>query len=546
MDKIAIEKTGNFWIDSGIVALYKILRKTGYSADLDASTLSVSSENNNGKNVKDILNHAKEEVVKHYLSQTKNFGWILKDGQFEIYRKTDFKMHLKPFFTGKTPNTEGAICTPDAKEKGKVQRMNDEEYRLFLSFKKNTTSNDGKKIKLDKKGFLNTSPKYEIGNSFSEDFLKEGNKLCDFSGKHYKKVDKINGMNYPFLTSMTGEINFASQLQLKPNISSLYSFVSLFSFYNLNFLMQLNEKGKLKDAHYFILYDNNLKDLERFYDVIVANINNLTKPDFCSFETQITGTQYESESFFNFLLSVYNQVNQRIDKDKRKGILLKKSVFTLSNDGNIFRDVKEYTSLNALFELFDCLEDNGTDEISYREPFLNFVRYFNKRLDSGKYDTTWRNCLCLDILSFRSILKTVEWFMGEVKMKEDKGSIIFLDKIIEIYNSKTQKKMNQEMVKICQSIGINIGIYAEKENDKSSLYLLRNSKSRTEFLKVLELIQFRILNSEKIPLEFKTKNYEDFFLMLDKDWEEYKSLVSIFSMNSFLIEKKKESEKQEH
>lgn len=536
MDKIIIEKTGNFWIDNGIVGLYKILRESDYIVELDASALYISSENNTGKSVEDILNHAKEEVEKHYLSQTKNFGWILKDGQFEIYRRTDFKMHLKPFFTGKTPNTEGAICTPDAKEKENVRRMNDEEYRLFLSFRENTTSNDGEKIKLDKKGFLNTPPKYEIGDSFSEDFLKEGNKLCDFSGKHYKKIDKINGMNYPFLTSMTGEINFASQLQLKPNISSLYSFVSLFSFYNLNFLMQLNEKGKLKDAHYFVLYDNNLKDLESFYDVIVVNIGSLTKPDFCSFETQIIGTQYESESFFNFLLSVYVQVNQRIDRDKRRGILLKKSVFTLSNDGNIFRDVKEYTSLNALFELFDCFADNGTDERSYREPFLNFVRYFNKRLDSGKYDTTWRNRLCSDILSFRSILKTVEWFMGEVKMKEDIGNIIFLDKIIEIYNSKTQKIMKAEMVDICKAVGNRIGAYCRENDDKGILFSIRNAKSRTEFLNVLAETQFRT----------EVSYGETFFKELpdNSQWEEYKALVSIFAMNSFLFKDKKTTEKQ--
>ena len=324
-------------------------------------------------------------------------------------------------------------------------------------------------------------------------------------------------------------------MQLKPNISSLYSFISLFSFYNLNFLMQLNEKGKLKDAHYFVLYDNSLKDLENFQNNILKNINNLTKSDFCNFETQITGTQYESESFFNFLLSVYAQVKQRIDRDKRKGILLKKSVFTLSNDGNIFRDVKEYTSLSSLFELFDCFEDNGTDERSYRDPFLSFVRYFNKRLDSGKYDTTWRNRLCSDILSFRSILKTVEWFMGEVKMKEDKGNIIFLDKIIEIYNLKTQKFMKVEMVDICKTVGNRIGAYCREKDDKGILFSIRNAKSRTEFLNVLAETQFR---TEVSYGEIFFKELPD-----NSQWEEYKALVSIFAMNSFLFKDKKIIEK---
>lgn len=535
MIELRIEKTGNFWIDNGIVALYKILREIGYNIDLDSSNLTITSEKNNGKSIEDILNHAKEEVVKHYLIQTNGAGWIYNDGKFEVYRKTDFKMHLKPFFTGKTPITEGALCTPDT-EDGNLgatgRRMTVEEFQEFQNFKteKSPVIIQDKRVALTNKGFINNPPKYEIGNNFSEDFLKGGKKLCLFSGKRYKTGDVITGMNFPFLTGKSGELNFSSQLNIKPTISALYNFVSLFSFYNINYLLQDNLKN------YFVLCDDSLADLERFYDVIVADINNLTKPDFCSFETQITGTQYESESFFNFLLSVYTQVKQRIDRDKRKGILLKKSVFTLSNDGNIFRDVKEYSSLSALFDLFDSFKDYKDDERSYREPFLNFVRYFNKRLDSGKYDTTWRNRLCSDILSFRSILKTVEWFMGEVKMKEDKGNILFLDKIIEIYNYKTQKNMNVEMVDICKTVGNRIGAYCRENDNKGILFSIRNAKSRTEFLNVLAETQFRT----------EVSYSETFFKELpnNSQWEEYKALVSIFAMNSFLFKDRKTAEKQ--
>jgi hypothetical protein len=528
MNILTIQKTSNFWIDNGIVALYEILRRIGYNVDLDVSALTISSENNDRKNVEDILNHAKEEVVKYYLTQTNGAGWIYKEEQFEAYRKTDFKMHLKPFFTGKTPNTEGALCTPDTEDEklgATGRRMSIGEYQQFEEFKKKespVTVGD-KKVALTNKGFLNNPPKYEIGDNFSAGFLTDGKKLCTFSGKRYKQANVITGMNYPFLTGKSGELNFASQLDIKPAISALYDFVSLFSFYNLNYLLQNDLKN------YFVLYDSNLNDLESFYNVIFTNINNLTKPDFCSFETQVTGTQYEAESFFNFLLSVREQVNQRIQKDKRNGILLKKSVFTLSNDGNIFRDVKEYTSISALFELLDCFENIKDDERSYREPFFNFVRYFSKRLDSGKYDTTWRNRLCSDILAFRSILKTIEWFMGEVKMKEDGGNILFLDKIIEIYNSKTQKNMKIEMIDICKKVGNRIGAYCREKEDKGILFSIRNAKSRTEFLNVLAETQFRTGVSYS----------ETFFKELPENaqWEEYKALVSIFAMNSFLYKK---------
>ncbi|MBP8945769.1 MAG: hypothetical protein KBG25_07735 [Paludibacteraceae bacterium] len=534
LQEITIEKTSNFWIDNGIVGLYKVLRllpeAENFDIRLESDKLEIKTLNDS-LDVADFLNKAKNYVTQQYLKKTDNYGWILKnDGRFEIYRKTDFKMHLKPFFTGKTPNTEGAICTPDANEKENVRRMNNDEYSQFLSFQENIFLNISEKIKLGKRGFINSPPKYEIGSNFTEEFIKKGRKQCSFSGKQFKIANTITGMNYPFLTGNSGELNFDSALKMKPTISALYDFVSLFSFYNLNYLLQDDLK------HYFILYDNNLKELESFYDIINANINNLTKPDFCSFETQIVGTQYESESLFNFLLSIYAQVNQRINRDKRRGILLSKSVFTLSNDGNIFRDVKEYTSLNALFELFDCFENYQDDERSYREPFLNFIRYFAQRLDSGKYDTTWRNRLCSDILSFRSILKTVEWFMGEVKMKEEKGNILFLDKIIEIYNFKTQINMKTEMVDICKAVGNHIGAYCRENDDKGILFSIRNAKSRTEFLNVLAETQFRTGVSYS----------ETFFKELpdNSQWEEYKALVSIFAMNSFLFKEKKITENQ--
>jgi hypothetical protein len=537
MNTLIIEKTGNFWIDNGIVALYKVLRELGCNVDLGASVLVVTSEKNEGKNIEEMLNKAKDKVVKSYLKQTNGVGWIYRENNFEVYQKTDFKMHLKPFFTGKTPKTEGALFTMDSKDNelgANGKKMTIEEQHEFLIFKDKMSPVmiGDKKVPLSNKGFLNNPPKYEIGKTFSCTFMNSGMKLCSFSGRRYQKADVVTGMNYPFLTGKSGELNFASQLNVKPAISELYDFVSLFSFLNLNYLLQ----GDLK--HYFELYDGNMKDLESFYNVIEPNMDNINpaRRDYCSFENQIIGTQYESESFFNFLLSVYAQVNQRIQKDKRKGVLLKKSVYTLSNDGNIFRDVKEYTSISTLFDLFDSFENQEGDELNYREPFFNFIRYFYKSLDGGKHDTTWRNRICSDILSFRSILKTVELFMGEVKMREKdgKGGILFLDRIIEIYNFKTQRDMKAEMVDICKAVGNRIGAYCRKEDDKGILFSIRNAKSRIEFLNVLAETQFRT----------EVSYGETFFKELpdNAQWEEYKALVSIFAMNSFLYKEKKQAD----
>lgn len=532
MNNLKIKKTGNFWIDNGIVGLYKALCNSEYDNACEITANGLEFFFDDEQQLTEAFNKARTEVVTKYLKKTGNFGWIYKDSVFEIYERTDFKMHLKPFFTGKTPKTEGALLIPEVKDSelgGKGRRMTVSEYAIFQKFKEESSG------KIENKGFLNTPPSYEIGNNFDLSFLEVGKKICSFSGKGYKLTGTVTGMDYPFLTGKSGELNFSSFLEGKPQLSTLYSFIALFSFYNLNYLLQ----GDMK--HYFVLYDNNLESLSEFLNSILLNVEQVSKPDWSSFETEIIGTEYESEALFNFLLSIYSQLKSNFEEDEyAKKNLFTKSVFTLSNDGNIFRDVKEYTSLTNLFNLFETFESGEKDQ-SYYTHFKNFVMHFTQRLDSGKYDTTWRDKLCYAILNFRSVASIVENYLGEVKVKEEKGSVPYLDKILIIYNQKTNNKMNTDLVKLCQNIGINIGIYSHAEKDRSCLYSLRNAKSRVEFLKALELIQFRIMESDKVANQYKTKNYFEFFTSLPdgKDWEEMKSMVSIFSMNSYLFEKQK-------
>jgi hypothetical protein len=588
INKLFFDKVNNFWIDNGIVGLYKVLQdnevfdnqgnKIDFEINLKPDGLEICLNNSKSVEKDDelhsdlilVLNEAKNEVVKKYLKAT-GAGWIFKNGNFEVYRKTDFRMHLKSFFTGKTPKTEGGLCSLyDKKEitdilsehqisfiqdkenivlSGRKYKNNDKkevtipnvkredikandrlmtknEFISFLDFIENNSPVviDSKPISLIGRGFLNTPPQYEIGDYFKSDFLKEGKKLCGFSGKSYQLADVTTGMDYPFLTGKSGEMNFASQLERKPSISAKYAFIALFSFYNLHYQLQ----GDLKN--YFVFYDSNLKELNSFYDAIQPNIAQLKNEDYCNFETYIIGTEYENETLFGFIVSVYKQVKQKLAKDKRKEVYTK-SIFTFSDDGNIFRDVKEYTSLAQLFELFDAFDDLDDEKFNF-EFFLNMIRFFSKTYQSQgkpKYDTTWRNRLCADILNFRSIAKTVEWFLGEVRLKEEiPQSIMYLDKIFQVYNAKTQFDMKPEMVEMCKSIGNRIGRHCREKEDKGILFSIRNAKNRTEFLTVLAETQFRT----------EVSYSEDFFKNLPDtpQWEEYKALVSIFAMNSFLYD----------
>lgn len=535
MRSITIEKTGNFWIDNGIVSLYEVLENLDeeeYSFDkleLLSDKLIVELAEAEEDELPQVLNRAKELAVQDYLTETDNAGWIYREGAFEVYRRKDFRMHLKPFFTGKTPVTQGALVVPTAKESdagGKGRKMTDEEYQAFVAFKEENaeTRINGKKIKLDNKGFLNAPPQYEIGDAFLPDFEEAGKKQCLFSGRKYKKTATITGMDYPFLTGASGELNFSSQLDKKPEISALYSFVAVFAFRNLFYLQQGDEK------HYFVLYDSDLNKLDSFSKTI-SNTKALEGHVFSNFDLAITGTQYASECFMNFLMSVYKQVKDKINLGRLTETLFTKRVFTLYNDGNIFKIVREYSSLTELFDLFNKLAGSGENEANYYNFLVNMIRYFSQRLPGGKYDTTWRNRLCSDILTLNSINKTLEWFLGEVKLKEESGTFVYLDKIIEIYNEKINKNMNAEKVKLCKTVGNYIGACCREKEDKGILFSIRNAKNRREFLNVLAEIQFRI----------KVSYSEDFFEAIpdDEDWEEYKALVSVFAMNSFMFKDKK-------
>jgi len=536
MQQITFEKTGNFWIDNGIVGLYRIIKfqvlekekeiKDDFEIALTANELKITAAA--GNDVLSLLHAAKNEVVKTYVKETENVGWIYADNDFRIYRRNDFRMHLKPFFTGKTPTTEGGLCVPGKALKKADRHMTTEEFEAFQQFAaaNAVAQNGGKKIKIEDRGFLNSPPKHEIGDDYLPEFETAGDKICSLSGRAFKKTDTITGMDYPFLTGVSGELNFSSFLKAKLSISSKYAFVALFAFFNLNYQLSADLKN------YFVLYDSNLKSLNKFLNLIENTAEQVKNSDWCNFKTYIVGTQYEAESLFNFLISVYRQLKEKLESDLREEVF-SKSVFTLSNDGNIFRHVAEYTSLDALFLLFDAFA-NSEEEKSYFEPFQNFVRHFSKKI-GDKWDTTWRNYLCANLLQFRSIHGIVERYLGEVKLREEAGGIAWLDKIIEIYNTKTQPHMKAEMVESCKSLGNRIGRYCREKEDKGILFSIRNAKSRSEFLSVLAETQFRtgVLYSEEF-----FKDLPD-----DAQWEEYKALVSIFAMNSFLYRPNADSTK---
>jgi len=516
---IEFNKTGNFWIDNGIVMLYKILLEYYENVELKPDKLIIKSENSIDEII-EVLNKAKKIITENYLTKTENFGWYYSEEEtFKTYSRTDFKMYIKPFFKGVIGIAKGKVYFPKDKKKAKEKDLvlNEEKFQEFNKFKEDFK-------KLDDVGYLHNPPIYDIGTDFDESFIIETDKcVCDFSGEKIKLKgqQKTSGLDYPFLMSKGKGDNFSSMLKLKPVISEKYAFASLFSRKALYF-------SKNEDiTNYFLLFDNALNKLSDFY-TITSEISQIDDDKWNNFKLIIKGIKHEHEGLLNFILSLYEEIKAKLLRDKRKEIY-NKAIFTFTDDGNIFRDVKEYNSLEKLFNILDEFTKN--EEYS---TFINFITRFQEIIKgkTTKYNTIWRNRLAECILYFKSISKITEDFISNVLLKQERAdSVYHIDKILETYNNKITKIMKPEIVSICKSLGNRIGAYCGKQQDKGILYSIRNTRNRMDFLKVLADTQF------KTEISYS----EDFFNALpeDKSWEEYKSLVSIFAMNSFLYNSKK-------
>jgi hypothetical protein len=553
-NEIRFAKTGNFWLDNGIVGLYRVLAQVEEEPPKDANDSPIrfkfGFEFQDGTEclrvwVEDapptkglapellaVLNAAKERATNAYLTKTPGYGWLYTEqGEFALYQKTDFRMHLKPFFMGKTGKPKGTVYLKKQEDpKIRDYVLTEDELTRFEAFKKGAL--EDRKIKLADKGYLHVAPVYEIGTEYEDSFELSGANRCNFSGGGYKKISTVSGMDYPFLTGDSGELNFASFLAEKPSIADKYSFVGMFAFYNLYFSLQNDFKN------YFVLYDGTLKDLEKFYRSVQIPADQIEpkRRVWCNFQNTFIGAQYAHEGLMDFLISIYNQFQSKMANELEDKEMVRKAVYTFHNDGSFFREVRAYNSLETLFSFFDHLaKGEGENQKGVKENFLYLLGSFQRKVKENEYDTTWRNRLCHDLLSFNLPFGIIEEFMAEVRLKDaNPQSITHLDTIFKIFLKSTYQNMNEEDVTICKSIGDQIGEAFGPSNDlkkgnKDPFFGLRNAKTREEFLRILNETQFK-MEKQFFQAEALLKR----IVQPNISWLEFKHLINIFAMNEFL------------
>lgn len=498
--ELVFRKTGNFWVDNGIVNLYQILSEMLRQNEFDFERPNLSTGELtlqcNPDELETILDRAKEILIGRYTSETKNYGWYY-DGKLTIDRKRHWTLGTQYFYGHLTGRPSDKIFVKDLDEdlKARIDDFLDEHSDQELKYYG------------QKKKYVPTSVMHHnISTSYN---FEKGKKRCDFCGSETKGKTKdfnVKKYNMPFIVNLGNLKTFYSEHSAAYQMCSFCSYASIFAaadvFYNIS-----GAQGV-----FFIPYDSDLKSLSRFYGVL----DRIPRPEspFTNYKSFKMKADYLHENLLLFLYNIYAQSFKEMHYEQRLELLNKKIYGFIGNkQGNnvTFKDLTEFSRVAELFELFSVLRaaDFGESE------FTAFLRNF---WEKDKKETILRERFATRLLKLEYLNDVVE-----EQMYTNFESLPYVGRFITTYNTEVDG-MDEKMVSMCKRIGNVTGAQCRSANNKGALYSIRNSKNLNEFLRVLSQLQYQV------DISFS----ETLFLEIDDDnWERYKSLISIFAMNSF-------------
>lgn len=499
--EFVFRKTGNFWVDNGIVNLYLILSEMLAQKEFDFEPPVLSAGGLVLRvapgELEAILSRAKEILIQRYTSETKNLGWYY-DGEFKTYPKRDWMPSAKYFYGHLPPVSDDKLFVRDLDEnlKASVEAFLDEHKRRKLKY-----------YGSGKNAYAPTSVmRYNIPASYN---FEKGNRRCDFCGSETKGKAKdflVNKYNMPFIVNIDKMKTFYSEHVASYQMCSFCSYASIFAganaFYNIS-------SGY---GVFFIPYDSDLKSLSRFYGVLARSRK--SESPFTNYDKLKVVTNYLHENLLLFLYNIYDQSFSEMRREQRLELLNKRIYGFIGNkQGNnvTFHELTEFSRVAELFELFSRLRVAGFG----KKEFSAFLRNF---WEKEKKETILRERFATKLLDLEYLNDVVE-----EQMYVNFASLPYVGRFITTYNEEVDG-MDEKMVAMCKRIGNSIGAQCRQTQNKGALYSIRNSKNLDEFLRVLSQLQYQV------DISFS----DTLFVTIDDDnWERYKSLISIFAMNSF-------------
>jgi hypothetical protein len=544
IDKIEIQfkETGNYWLDSGIVALFAAFDKHKKLADslgVKANGRRFVVEGPDQQTVVQFISRVIDDLVNgNYITPTQNkdIWYDETDGEFKLYQKTNFTPFHSALISGVVPSINNKLLLKDMNADLK------EKFEAALdSFNKETEQ----KAKIGPKQASNVDKAYVpmdipmLSLKTTLDF-ETGKNNCSFCGRSVKKGMNPTGVNYPWLTSGNKLKNF-NPMHKSKLVMCGYCEAASIAVYDL---LRYHVNG---DRLFVALpHAENLDELKSvWHDIVSYAPTEGTDNIYCNFTEKKIPTFHLSENFVYLAISMYQSIKDYIslrdreDTGSWKRFASKRWYAALGVKAQSlqFQRNFEFARFGDLFRFFDQVTE-GEDGVDLFQLFGDL--FVEKKRGISITNVIHREKICEKLLQFDDITSEVERFTFE-KGRPVRGLHHFV-KIYMVQSVKESSLVDENIVEICENIGDRIGKYSYFTNDKGVLFGLRNSKNLTEFLENLNSAQFKMPNEKysgrlRIPKEFLLSINE-------KNWRQYKSLITIFAKNPPL-KKEGETESEE-
>jgi|GEM_PF-4697193 len=572
--KLNLHSTGDFWIDNGIVSLWRELRKTENKNVIiepkemkpDCTSISLSGDL---KDIEKMLYDTKEELLRiggDYVYETGNPGWYYDDIKKEpvMYSKRDFYYYLKPFYDqlSSQPESDGKKS-----EISKLPKVEQDKIQDFLKT-------------YELKGYGNNKNCYYTAKLVPtinwEAKLLPGNKKCSFSDDGFEAVCDVKGYYYPLLVKKSKMETFYSAHKGGLKIGSPYALASIFT-------PKLSYYSKLKEKEWVYLFPSSptLGLIDEAHTIFAEcrDIRNSKYSNFRPTKPPLI-THYPNETVLSFLLSVFYHTRDDLDelgrfpeevktgkklqdeesedeeedtessfeeepesvREARTSIITKEELIKKIKEtsgglslvmlciGGATTEVIRYSLIADVFDLMYNISKEGGKVVNFLSSF--------EREELGKKPqrSLPREFISRRILNLEPITDIIEEFIFErAANKKARGPIPSCKEVIKVY-VKEVEKVDEKMLNECEQQGKIIGAKAFDEKSMGTLYDLRNAKTMDQFIKSLE----------HVPFDLGVQVREELLKLIEKEnWERIKSLVVIYAMNTYLsaqYKTKKENE----
>lgn len=544
--EIIFPKLSHFWMDSGLIGLYKIAKEENPS-EMEVE-MHLTDEGLTFKGTEDnltaLFNKSYESLLDQYYNKStekqkqnnEGFYYDSKEDKFVRFPKVK-SMGVAGLIFSKPPRMTAKQVKYDVievNEAGKKikKKVLPPEYSHLQDRFDSFLSETGIKISANNlliDGPNAIQPQVEIK-------VKKGKERgkCFICGEASHSLTDIGGTVYPMITGSSGVLSFNSNGGSPEKVCWKCGFIG--KFVPVNGFYAYNNEG----YNLYFPYSSSLVKMSEVYASFEAEM--IEDPNLViNFKNNLgVFFHHPFEQFFTFLYSLYltflrknvtdESVNE-LDLGKLYGVFISEApleFYTINTtslgDTQMGKMIWPFNNSVFIFRLFENIEKN---KISIKEVMTSLIDHDQKKYENK---TMMRNKVCERILKKSSVVELIEQHAFHINkskkqyIKPIHDFVIEYEKILKEGNDKVDQAIIDTAVSLGKTIGFSVASAGRK--GKGDLFRLRKTRKPEDFLNEINRIQIKY--GALITSELYGKGQE-----FENNFQEFKQFCMIAALNTF-------------